>query len=458
MTRRSFLAAASLAPLGAFASVSTENKYHYHDEHIVGTSMDLVVWCRDSALAERAHETVIAEIRKLNAVLNTRVQDSEISRMSESASFNPSRELRDVLEAYAYWERQTGGLISLHPGGPDTPRNIDALGKAYIIDQSVAAVRVAFPSISGLLLNIGGDIVAFGNKAEIAIADPTFPQENAPPISKLELHNAAVATSGTYARGAHLVNGRTGQTAQNNTSATVIAPDAVTANALATMLCVADGPDGDDGDDGDEGLRLVEGTPVAEALRIGPNGFEQRTSGFARFEKPHLIRTAMVADWPSGYQLTISLVLTAGQPGFGGGGRGGFGGRGRPQYVAIWVENGSGKLVRTLALWANKPQYYRELSSFFSAVGRDQNLMYSIARATRPPGTYEFVWDGLDDQHKPVPLGNYKIVVETNQEHGSYGKQSGTISCVEGPATLTLPSTANYEPVMIQYGPRQNRA
>ena len=448
MTRRSFLAAAALAPMGAFASVSTEDTHHYHDDHVIGTSMDLVVRCRDSAIAERVHEKVIAEIRRLNAVLNTRDSDSEIHRMSDSASFNPSRDLRDVFEAYAYWEQQTGGLISLHPGGPDTPRNVDALGKAYIIDRSVEVVRHAFPAISGLLLNIGGDIVAYGNTSEITIADPASPQENAPPISKVGLRNAAAATSGTYARGAHLLNARTGRPVQRNVSATVIAPNAVIANALATMLCVADA---------EEGLRLVEATPAAEALRIGPNGLEKRTSGFARLERPLQIRTAMAADWPSGYQLTISFVLTAGQSAFGGG-RGGFGGRGRPQYVAVWVENGNGKLVRTLALWANKPQYYRELSSFFGAVGRDQNLMYSMARATRPPGTYEFVWDGLDDQHKPVPLGTYKIVVETNQEHGSYGKQSGTIACAETPASLMLPSTANFEPVMIQYGPKQNRA
>ena len=84
--------------------------------------------------------------------------------------------------------------------------------------------------------------------------------------------------------------------------------------------------------------------------------------------------------------------------------------------------------------------------------------MASLARPTRRAGSYSLVWDGLDDNHKPVSPGEYKIVIETNQEHGSYGKQSGTIHCGTAPSTLTLAATANFEPVMIQYGPKQNRA
>ena len=137
-----------------------------------------------------------------------------------------------------------------------------------------------------------------------------------------------------------------------------------------------------------------------------------------------------------------------------------FGGRGglkRP-YVAVWIENSAGKVVRVLAFWADKFRYYPELSTFFNAFGRDQDALYSVARATRGPGSYQLLWDGLDDKHSSVPSGTYKIVIETNQEHGTYGKQVGTIECAESPATLLLPATANFEPVSIQYGPKQNRA
>jgi thiamine biosynthesis lipoprotein len=450
MTRRSFLAAAALAPMGALASPSPTNRYLYHDDHVLGTSMDLAVWCSNPAVAERAYTVVTNEIIRLNAILNMRNPNSEIRRLGDSEIRDRSHDLRQMFIAYSQWEYRSRGLLSIRPAGPGTDLNVDALGKAYIIDRAAAVARRAAPAMDGMILNIGGDMVVWGNTHQIQIADPQAPQYNAPPIAMIALRNAAVATSGTYARGAHLLNARNGQAGEYGVSATVIAPDTVSANALATTLCVTDAA---------EGLRLVETIPGAAALRVDPNGNTYRTSGFARFERPLVIRRSVAADWPAGYQLTMSLTLTAGQSAFGGGGP--FGGRAfgsRPQYVAIWVENSAGKLIRVLAFWANKPQYYRELSSFYSILGRDQNLMYSMARGTQRPGVYEFVWDGLDDQHKPVPAATYKISVETNQEHGSYGKQFGMIACADMPASLMLPKTANFEPVIIQYGPKQNRA
>jgi hypothetical protein len=78
----------------------------------------------------------------------------------------------------------------------------------------------------------------------------------------------------------------------------------------------------------------------------------------------------------------------------------------------------------------------------------------SVTRATKPAGKYEFVWDGLDTSKKPAPLGSYVVIVETNQEHGTYAKQSGTIVLGESPTSITLPATANFDQVLIQFGPK----
>ena len=123
----------------------------------------------------------------------------------------------------------------------------------------MAAARKAWPSIEGLVLDIGGDIVVWGRSCEIGIADPDACYDNGRPIATIDLRNAAVATSGTYARGAHLIDSRSGQSIVTPVAATVVAADAVTANALATTLCLTSA---------DDGLRLVEATPGAEALRI----------------------------------------------------------------------------------------------------------------------------------------------------------------------------------------------
>src|SRR4029077_5623104 len=108
-------------------------------------------------------------------------------------------------------------------GGADAPRDVDALGKAYIIDRAAAAALRVWPSIDALLLDIGGDIVTRGRSSEIAIADLDASYDNARPIATIDVRNASVATSGTYARGPHLMDSRSGQSRRTAVAATVIA-------------------------------------------------------------------------------------------------------------------------------------------------------------------------------------------------------------------------------------------
>jgi thiamine biosynthesis lipoprotein len=290
---------------------------------------------------------------------------------------------------------------------------------------------MAWPSIDGLLLNIGGDIVAWGRSCKIAVADPMAWYDNAEPITWINLHNAAVASSGTYARGAHLKDARTGQLPGTAASAAVVARDAVTANALATTLCLTGA---------DEGLPIVEATPGAEALRIAP-GTIARTSRFAFLESRSVVQAPVATSWPAGYQLTISLPLTSGRSS-------------KRPYVAVWVEDSSGKLVRMLAIWGNKSKYYPDLSTLWNFVKYGRNQFGSVTRATRSAGRYELVWQGLDNENRPVPFGTYRITVETNQERGTYAKESGTIVIGDTPASITLPATTNFDTVSVRYGPK----
>src|SRR5262249_33550516 len=191
--------------------------------------LDLVVCTSSSRAAEGACKTVRDEIERLRSILDTRDPASEISRLDvANSNRKTSRELTDVLEAYDYWQRRTDGVLSSGPGGRDPARNVAALGKAYILDRAAEAALSTWPSIDGLLLDIGGDIVTSGRWSEIAIADPQACYENAQPIATIDLRNRAVATSGTYARGAHLTNSRSGQQAAGAVAATVVAPDPVT--------------------------------------------------------------------------------------------------------------------------------------------------------------------------------------------------------------------------------------
>jgi thiamine biosynthesis lipoprotein len=431
MNRRSFLKLPALLPLFSFGSLLRAEEHCFQYERVIGTSLDLVVWTKDSGAAEAACRSVLQEIDRLTSILDTRNPASEISQLADYGRKDVSRDLSEVLRAYDYWESRTGGIFSIRPDGIHSSRNVDALGKAYILDRAAMAARMASPSIDALLLNIGGDIVAWGRSCKIAVADPMAWYDNGEPITWINLHNAAVASSGTYARGAHLRDARTGQLPGITAAATVVARDAVTANALATTLCLTSAG---------EGWPIVESTPGAAALRIGLETIE-RTSRFGLLESPSVVQAPAATSWPAGYQVTITLPLTSGRSS-------------KRPYVAVWVEDSSGKLVRMLSIWGNKSKYYPDLSTVWNWVKRDLNRFASVTRATRRPGQYELVWQGLDEQNKPVPPGTYRITVETNQERGTYAKESGTIVIGDMPASVTLPATTNFDAVAVRYGPK----
>jgi len=440
ISRRTFLALPALAPLKAIALGDTE-EHRFHYDHIIGTSLDLAVRMpsgRNSGnAAERAARAALDEIERLRRILSTYDSESEIRRFENSGRIE-SPELEEVLEFYRYWEKQTAGVLSMRPAGASAPLNVDALGKAYIIDRAAAAVRAATPDLRSLILNIGGDIVTWGRPCEVGVTAPHATHDNADPLTSVSLNNEAVATSGVYARGPHLIDARTGKQPQAPASATVIARDAVTANALATTLCIVDA---------EAGFDLVERIPGAEALRIASSGRARRSSGFSRRERFTRIQQPATTNWPSGFEVSISVILITPDP------------RMDRSYVAFWVEDLSGKLVRAIVLWGNKAKYHPELMGFWKITGGDQALLYKVTRATRAPGSYKVVWNGLDDQGKPVPRGTYRIVVETNRWHGDYAKASAMIACESEPVTVTLPDrSVNYGTIKLTYGPKPPQA
>jgi thiamine biosynthesis lipoprotein len=458
-SRRSFLSLPLFAPIAALTAKTTATDHRFHYDHVLGTSLDLIVRTDTKGAAEHAESVVLAEIDRLSGILSTYSPLSEISRLDHSSGpFFCSRELFEVLSAYGEWRERTGGAIAIErgtqtlrlndmqrtavrraelmsAGEPAGSLDVNALGKAYIIDRAVALARREVPGIDAILLNIGGDIVISGAARDIGVADPAAPYDNGEPLTELRVGDAAIATSGLYARGRHIFDPRTGDRASTVASATVIARDAVTANALATAMCVVPVA---------EGLALVAATPGAHALVVMPDGRAVRTSGFASFERPRVVKTsARATTWPAGYELSMVLALRSGD---------GF--RSKRPYAAIWVEDASGKLVKTLLVWGTQPRYLPELSSWWNLASRVYRSPFDLTRATRGAGQYQVAWNGLDDTGSAVPAGTYKLSVEVSREHGAYCKQSGLIVCADKPASVALRETAEFDAVTLQYGPR----
>src|SRR6185295_8438578 len=112
MSRRTFISLPALFPMIALTR-SKEHEYHFHLDHILGTSLDLTVVAGDEHTADRVLAAVLGEVQRLTSVLNTRDPLSEIS-MLDSQHF-PSDDLSAVLSSYAYWERKSEGVITIYP-------------------------------------------------------------------------------------------------------------------------------------------------------------------------------------------------------------------------------------------------------------------------------------------------------------------------------------------------------
>jgi len=136
--------------------------------------------------------------------------------------------------------------------------------------QRALAVLVS-PGVCGAIVNAAGDIACFGGRTgtdsfRFGIVEPLSPGNLA---CIVEL-TGALATSGTYERGYHLIDPHSGEPSVRVASASVSGPDLGLADALATALAVAGG----------EGLALVEELGGYEAMTISFNGTKRSTANF----------------------------------------------------------------------------------------------------------------------------------------------------------------------------------
>jgi FAD:protein FMN transferase len=292
----------------------------------MGTALSLTVSAptRDAAL--RASEAGVREIERIETLLSTWRDDTPLARLNAAAPGIPvtvAPELFNLLKRVFEWEERTGGAFDpaigplvkawgLRSGGripstaelaaarrasdpalftfEESPLRVsrrDALagidegawGKGWALDKAAAALHEA-GATSGVL-DLGGQILAFGAQTSVAVAHP---RDRARTVATLRLKDASASTSGNSERGV-VVNGRryghhldpqTGEPSPDFGSVTVVAPDGLTADVLSTAFFVL-GPK--------KGLELSE--------RLRAEGVAQETLFFSGGEEGRGLRVSM---------------------------------------------------------------------------------------------------------------------------------------------------------------------
>ena len=209
-------------------------------EPLMGTVIAIDV--REPGFSMHALDAVFAWFHTVDATFSTFRSDSEICRLSrgELGIGECSRDVQEVLLLCDSIHRQSGGCFSVWDGDGCDP---SALVKGWSVERASHMLRAA--GATNYFINGGGDIVASGEPApgrawRVGIQHPEQRERLA---AVLAARDVAVATSGTYERGKHIVDPRTGAPASGLLSMTVIGPSLARADAYSTAAFVM-GPDG----------------------------------------------------------------------------------------------------------------------------------------------------------------------------------------------------------------------
>lgn len=156
---------------------------------------------------------------------------------------------------------------------------LGGIGKGYAMDRAMAVLNEH--GIHNAMVMAGGDTLIRGRNGtdlwQIGLRDPNKVDGI---LAVLPLEDQAISTSGDYerffvkdgVRYHHILDTKTGYPATQCRSVTILAPDAITSDALSTTVFVL-GPE--------RGLALIETLDDVEAIIIDRNGKMSLSSGLA---------------------------------------------------------------------------------------------------------------------------------------------------------------------------------
>jgi len=213
--------------------------------HLMGLPISIHVRgprATSSAVADLA-EQAFAELAADDATFSTYRPDSTVSmiRRGELRLDLAGPRVQEVAALCREAARRTNDGFSAWLPGPDGEPAFDATGlvKGWAVEQAFTHLRDRLPD-HDLLINAGGDIATYCGRSDtpawrVAIEDP---RDRSRTLQVIALSTGAVATSGTAARGAHIVDPTTGAAAIGPLSATVIGPSLLWADVYATAVFV----------------------------------------------------------------------------------------------------------------------------------------------------------------------------------------------------------------------------
>lgn len=320
------LSAAAL--LAAAVTVAGESRVFVRSQYLMGTAVEIKARGANAAETQAAINAAFDEIARLETLMTTWSDDSDVSRVNAMAGRAPVQvapEVIEVVERALGVSRITGGAfdITIEPlvqlwgidgdGKAKVPAKKDingALGSVgyrhvhvnrgegtIFLDE--AGVRIGLGGVAkgyaterarnvmkargvrSAIIDAGGDMAMLGKDGDRPWrVDIRNPREPGGTIGWLQLENRTVHTSGDYERFKiikgkryhHILNPLTGYPARRSQAVTIVSRDGAVGDALSTGVLVL-GPK--------EGIKLIESLGDVAVLVVDSGG-KLRLSGAMR--------------------------------------------------------------------------------------------------------------------------------------------------------------------------------
>lgn len=291
------------------------HRFRHHP--LIGTIVEIVVELPDGCPDDEAHrldDLVVAEMVRLERVCSAFDPASELERWKRGEVPEPSADLSAVLTEALAFQAESAGTFNPMAGvltdawrtaaaagarpepvelerlaasiaepryaidaagrpvatGDCSALQLNAFAKGWIVDRALL-VACRDGVAASVTVSAGGDLAHRGDRpTRVAVENPLRPYDNEPPLMTIELAEAGLATSGRARKGvrvgdrwySHVIDPRTGWPVDDVASVSVVARDAGTADAMATVLGVLGV---------DEALAWATERGLA-LLRIAPDG------------------------------------------------------------------------------------------------------------------------------------------------------------------------------------------
>ncbi len=223
-------------------------------------------------------------LREIERIFSPFIPESAVSRINAwtLGEGDAGPDVRAVLELCRAYRASTDGYFSAWNEGWLDP---SGLVKGWAIARVCELIERA--GHDRYFVDGAGDVYARGERPaggawRVGIRHPVVRDRV---VQVVAARDVAVATSGTYEKGAHIRDPHTGRAATELVSITVIGPDIVAADVYATAAFAM----------GRAGLAFIEGVAGYEALAIDAGLESARTSGFDAFVVPAAARSAALA-------------------------------------------------------------------------------------------------------------------------------------------------------------------